>query len=384
MKNPMKTISRYTLNDTLYESSQFAVYSGSSKDGKPVVLKMLQEEHATAKGIAHFKREFQITSGLNVEGVIQVYGLEHYKHTLIMVLEDFGGESLARLKELDSLQLNIVEFLKLAIQIANILDRIHQQKVVHKDINPANIVWNRETGQVKIIDFSNSTLLSQETIDYRTSNILEGTLPYISPEQTGRMNRSVDYRTDFYSLGATLYELLTSHPPFVSEDPLEIIHSHIARIPVEPHQYDSDIPSTVSDIVLKMMEKNAEDRYQSMHGLQYDLQECLAQYKNSGKIENFHLGRKDYSDKFQIPQKLYGRQVQLQIMLTAFERASKGSTEMMLVAGYSGIGKTSLVKELYKPIIEKKGYFISGKFDQYKRNVPYAPFIEAFQNMAQQ
>ena len=383
-KKPMKTILGYTINDTLYEGSQFVVYRGFSEGGKPVVLKVLRKEYPTTIEVARFQREFEIISEFHVEGVIQVFGIEHYKHTLVMVMEDFGGESLARLKERGSLQLNIFEFLNLAIQITNILDEIHRLEVIHKDINPANIIWNLETGQLKIIDFGDSTLLSEETVAYANPNLLNGTLPYISPEQTGRMNRLVDYRTDFYSLGVTLYELLTSQRPFISQDPLEVVYAHIAKMPVAPHQYSPEIPLTISDIVVKLMEKNAEDRYQSIYGLQYDLQECLTQFSQAGKVDKFRIGKKDYFEKFLIPQKLYGRQREIKTLLSAFERVSKGSTEMMLVAGYSGVGKSSLVSELHKPIVEKRGYFISGKFDQYKRNIPYAPFIEAFQNLTQQ
>jgi len=380
----MMTIPGYVLNEKLYEGSQFVVYRGASEDGKPVILKVLRKEYPSPIEIARFKREFEITSGLNIEGVIKVFGLEHYKHTLLMILEDFGGKSLADLQEQGSLQLNIVGFLNLAIQITRILGEIHLRKVIHKDINPANIVWNPETDQLKIIDFANSTLLSQETIEYTTPNLLKGTLTYISPEQTGRMNRSVDYRTDFYSLGVTLYELLTQQRPFVSQDAQELVYAHIAKMPVEPRQNNSHIPAAISDIVVKLMAKNAEDRYQSIYGLQYDLQECLTQLSSTGKIDKFQIGKKDYYEKFLIPQKLYGRQAEMKTLLSAFERVSKGSTEMMLVAGYSGVGKTSLVRELHKPIVEKKGYFISGKFDQYKRNIPYSPFIEALQNLAQQ
>ncbi len=241
---------------------------------------------------------------------------------------------------------------------------------MHKDINPSNIVLNPATGQVKLIDFGISTVLSRETPAFRNANVLEGTLAYISPEQTGRMNRDLDYRTDFYSFGVTLYELLTGLLPFPSTDALELVHSHIARLPPPPHVIRSDLPLAVSAIVLKLLAKNAEDRYQSAYGIVADLAECLRQWRASGSIAPFLLGRHDSSDKFQIPQKLYGREQEVGSLLAAFDRVSRGAGELLLVSGYSGVGKSALVHEIYRPMTERRGYFIAGKFDQFQRNIP--------------
>ncbi len=305
----------------------------------------------------------------------------------------------------------IQEFLCLAIKITETLGQIHAANIIHKDINPSNIVLNRETKEVKIIDFGLSTILTRENLTLKHPNVLEGTLAYISPEQTGRMNRSLDYRTDFYSLGVTFYELLTGQLPFATTDAMELVHCQIAKQPVPPcelvgRQGDESLPIIISDIVMKLMAKTAENRYQSAWGLKADLEECLRQLETTGTIEEFPLGSQDISDKFQIPQKIYGREQEIETLLAAFERVAAGRggsgvqkkegelnpqttmpnapMEMMLVAGYSGIGKSVLVQEIYKPITEKRGYFISGKFDQFQRNIPYSAIVAAFQGLIRQ
>ena len=305
-------------------------------------------------------------------------------------LEDFGGQSLDRL--IQTRQFTLTEFLSLAIEVIDILGQLHQQHVIHKDINPSNIVLNWTTTQIKLIDFGISTALTRENPTFRNPNFLEGTLAYISPEQTGRMNRDIDYRTDFYSLGVTFYELLTGQLPFPTQDALELVHCHLARQPTPVHEHKPDIPPVLSEIVLKLMSKNAEDRYQSAHGLKADLEQCLQQWQAKGQIDPFPLAQHDISDRFQIPQKLYGREREINTLLAAFDRVARpednrviqGTSEMMLVSGYSGIGKSALVQEVYKPITRQRGYFISGKFDQFQRNIPYASLIQAFRSLVLQ
>jgi len=278
---------------------------------------------------------------------------------------------------------NLEEFLQLAIATTASLAQVHTANIIHKDINPSNIVYNPDTKQLKIIDFSISTVLSRENQALKNPNALEGTLAYMSPEQTGRMNRSLDYRTDFYSLGVTFYEMLTNKLPFETTDALELVHSHIAKLPLPPFEVNPQIPQVVSDMVMELMAKNAQDRYQSAFGIKADLEECLNQLHQTGRISHFPLAGQDISDKFQIPQKLYGREREIGTLLSAFERASDRS-EIMLIAGYSGIGKSALVQELYKPITEKRGYFISGKFDQYQRDIPYRAIVSAFRELVKQ
>ncbi|MEW6497836.1 MAG: serine/threonine-protein kinase PknK, partial [Cyanobacteriota bacterium] len=379
----MINLSGYQIAEQLYESANSLVYQGYRlEDWQPVILKMLKRAYPLPEEIARFKREYEVTHSFDQTGVVDAYSLEKDHNCWVMVLEDFGGQSLDLLKLAG--KLDLIDFLTLAIKIIDILGQIHQRYIIHKDINPSNIVFNGKTQQVKLIDFGISTLLSRENSTFRNPNLLEGTLAYISPEQTGRMNRTIDYRTDFYSLGVTFYELLTGKLPFPTSDALELVHYHIAKQPAPPHEHKPEIPPVISEIVLKLMAKNAEDRYQSAHGLKADLEECLRQLPAKSQIDPFPLGQHDVSDRFQIPQKLYGREREIHTLMTAFDRVSQGASEMMLVSGYSGIGKSALVQEVYKPLTCQRGYFIAGKFDQFQRNIPYASLIQAFRSLVRQ
>jgi predicted ATPase/signal transduction histidine kinase/CheY-like chemotaxis protein/tRNA A-37 threonylcarbamoyl transferase component Bud32 len=416
----MIAIPGYQIIAQIYESANSVVYRGKrEQDNQSVILKILKEDYPTAEELTRYKQEYEITRNLNTDGVVKAYALLPYQRTLVIILEDFGASSLKQLMndpvEAQNLAL-LPKFFKLAIKTAEILGAIHSSNIIHKDINPSNIVLNPETGQVKIIDFGISTALTRENPTLKNPHVLEGTLAYMSPEQTGRMNRTLDYRTDFYSLGVTFYELLTGKLPFETNDALELVHCHIAKQPVPPYQVRSqkskvkseqdnkiqEIPNVVSDIVMKLMAKTAEERYQSAWGLKADLENCLKQLQTTGNICSFPLGKSDISDRFQIPQKLYGREAEVSTLLAAFERVAGSQAqsnslptpgglkhdeirvEMMLVAGYSGIGKSVLVQEIYKPITEKRGYLISGKFDQFQRNIPYSAVVDAFKQLVQQ
>ncbi|MEP6514983.1 AAA family ATPase [Microcoleus vaginatus] len=379
----MLSIPGVTVVTLLYESANSLVYRAIREaDRQPIILKLLKESYPTPQELVRYRTEYRITQELKEPGVVQVYDLQKYQNTLVMFVEDFGGESLALWMQ--QCRFRLEEVLLLTIETARSLSQIHAANVIHKDINPSNIVYNRETGQLKIIDFGISTQLTRENPVLKTPGVLEGTLAYISPEQTGRMNRSLDYRTDFYSLGVTFYELLTGKLPFETSDALELVHCHIAKVPVPPCEIHPEIPKAVSDIVMKLLAKTAEERYQSGWGIQADLEVCLKQLQHMGSIESFPLASQDISDKFQLPQKLYGREREIETLLSAFERASGDKSELMLVAGYSGIGKSALVQELYKPITQKRGYFISGKFDQYQRNIPYSAIVTAFRELVKQ
>ncbi|XZN90687.1 MAG: AAA family ATPase [Microcoleus sp.] len=393
-----------TIVSQIYESANSLVYRGIlNQNQQPVILKLLKEDYPTPAELYRYQQEYEITCRLNIEETIKAYELRKYQNTQVMLLEDFGGESLKIL--LERRTFSVSEFLHLAIQITQALGKVHQNKVIHKDLNSSNIVLNLQTGQLKIIDFGLSTILSQENPSLKSPNLLEGTLAYISPEQTGRMNRVIDYRTDFYSLGVTFYELLTNQLPFESVDALELVHCHIAKQPTPPHEINSEIPLNVSEIVMKLMAKNAEDRYQSAWGIKADLKTCLAQSR-TGEIKAFSLGYQDIYPQLQLPQKLYGRESQIESLLAAFVRVAsgeekklgasnpttnqsqncqrQGQTELMLISGYSGIGKSALVQELYKLITQKSGYFIAGKFDQLQRDIPYQALVAAFQELVRQ
>ncbi len=358
-----------------------------TSDQHSVVIKILRNEYPNFTEIVQFRNQYTITRNLDFPQIVKPLSLEAYYNSYALVMEDFGGISLSTYlttgtnKPKINQGLPLTEFLKIAIQLTDILHYLNQNRVIHKDIKPANILINLATKQIQLIDFSISSLLPRETEEIQNANVLEGTLAYISPEQTGRMNRGIDYRSDFYSLGITFYELLTGELPFCAKDAMELIHCHLAKQSIPIHEIKPDIPLIISKIVAKLIAKNAEDRYQSALGLKHDLGICLAQLSQTGKIENFQLGQQDISDRFTIPEKLYGREKEVAKLLEAFERVSAGSTEMMLVAGFSGIGKTAVVNEVHKPIVRQRGYFIKGKYDQYRRNIPFSAFVQAFRDL---
>jgi predicted ATPase/signal transduction histidine kinase len=385
----MITLNGYQILAQIYESNNSEVYRAiQESDNQPVILKLLKQDYPTSQELTRYKQEYEITRNLNFAGAIKVYGLNSYQRTLVLIIEDFGGISLDRCFPEKPLAFEI--FFPIAIEIVKTLGNIHAAHLIHKDINPANIVFNPTTKQLKIIDFGIATVLKREDSSLKNPYIIEGTLAYISPEQTRRMNRPLDYRTDFYSLGVTFYQLLTGQLPFERNDVLELVHCHLAVQPIPPHSITSNIPLVVSNLVMKLMAKTAEERYQSTYGIQADLEECLRQFESTGKIADFPLATKDITGQIQIPQILYGRDAEISTLTAAFERvtapkkANPFVTELMLVSGYSGVGKTRLVKELYKPLTEKRGYFILGTFDQFQRNVPYSAVVNAFTNLVQQ
>lgn len=374
----------YIFVETLNEGIDNIIYRAIKQvDKTPVIIKVLKSEYPTLKELTGLRLEYQVLNSLKgIAGVIQALSLEKHQNGFALVLEDLSAISLKHF--IDTHQLSLKNFLLIATQLSSALANIHNQQVIHKDIKPQNIIINPINLAVKLIDFSIASQLSRENPTVSNPNLIEGTLAYMSPEQTGRMNRSLDYRTDFYSLGVTFYQMLTGLLPFDSNDALEIIHSHIAKTPVSPHEINLGIPPAVSNIVMKLLAKTAEDRYQSALGLKADLELCLQQLENNGQIGEFTIGQLDLSSQFIIPQKLYGREAEVNTLLNAFERISNGTSEMILVSGYSGIGKSSLVNEIHKPIVRQRGNFISGKFDQFKRNIPYASLIQAFQELMRQ
>ncbi len=379
----MNAVANYQIIEQIHESQHSLVYRATLQpNNEPIIVKILKEKYPAPAELTRYKQEYELTRSLNVDSVIQAIDLQRYENSLAMLLEDFGGQSLNQL--LKKQKLSLKECLKIAIQITEGLKNIHNNTILHKDINPSNLVYNPKTRQLKIIDFGIATRLSRENPTIRNPNRLEGTLAYISPEQTGRMNRGIDYRSDFYSFGVTFYELLTHQLPFESNDPMELIHCHIAQHPKTPHDLQPSIPPAISNIVMKLLAKTPEERYQSAWGLKADLETCLDHLHSGEQIPAFSLGDQDICDRFCIPERLYGREREVTSLLDTFERVSQGAAEMMLVSGYSGIGKSALVNEIHKPILQQRGYFISGKFDQLKRDIPYEAIIRAFQDLIRQ
>ena len=383
------TLTGYQILDRIYAGNRTLVYRGTRlSDKRPVAIKVLHSDYPSFSELVQFRNQYTIAKNLNLPGIIQTYGLEAYQNSYALVMEDFGGISLKQWMEQGETPPDLIDFLQVAIEISNTLDILSRHRIIHKDIKPANILINPQTKQVKLIDFSIASLLPRETQTLMNPNVLEGTLGYLSPEQTGRMNRGIDYRTDFYSLGVTFYELLAGELPFQSHDAMELVHSHIAKQPLSLHKINPQIPPIVSEIVSKLMAKNAENRYQSALGLKFDLEFCWSQLQQCGKLERFAIGSRDLCDRFIIPEKLYGRETEVETLLAAFDRAASPLTEegqkrveMMLVAGFSGIGKTVVVNEIHKPIVRQRGYFIKGKFDQFNRNIPFLAFVQAFRDL---
>ena len=393
-------LSGYRFVEQLYQDSKTvvvrAIQTGEMSVAEPrtVVMKLLSAAHPTYQELLKFRHQYTITKNLELPGIVRTYGLEEYGQSYALVMEDFGGISLAQYHQNHCLAL--ADVLKIAIQVADTLHDLAQERIVHKDIKPANILIHPTTQQVKLIDFSIASLLPRAAQELLPPGLLEGTLAYLSPEQTGRMNRGIDYRSDFYALGVTLYELLTNKLPFEADDPLELVYCHLAHSAVSAQLVNPDIPVVVAQIVAKLMAKNAEDRYQSALGLKHDLEQCLSQWLTTGAITEFELGERDLVDRFIIPEKLYGRAAEVKTLLDAFDRvasprenrvASPGEativerTELVLVAGFSGIGKTAVINEVHKPITRRQGYFIKGKFDQFNRNIPLSGFVQTFQDL---
>ena len=376
----MLAIPGYTISRQIYDGRRSQLFQGHREmDNLPVIIKTLKNKLPLQSEKFRFQQEYNILQTLGSYGAVRSYAMETIGNTLAIVMEDFGGISLDQYRDIGKIKLS--ELVSLFIRIAEIVDDIHQQSIVHKDINPTNIVWNRETNKVKLIDFGISSRRSKEKADTSSPDIFEGTLGYMSPEQTGRMNRSVDYRTDLYSMGVTFYEILTAQLPFQTNDSMGMVYSHFAKKPEPPSRINSDIPGILSDIILKLLAKMPEHRYQSAAGLKSDLETCLENLQTDGTIKPFKLGLKDISHQFRIPHKLYNRNNDIQALLIAYDCVSLGAKEVMMISGAAGIGKSSLVNEIRNTVINRGGNFISGKFDPVKRDIPYESLIDAFREL---
>ena len=373
----------YTLLDKAYEGSETVLYRGRRNDGTPVAVKLTRGEFPTARELCRLRREFAILEdAAAVPGIVRGYAIEKCGRGIALVMEDLGASSLHSV--LTARRLGVGASLEIAVALSGTLDALHGLRIIHKDIKPHNVMIDEATGRPSLVDFGIAARLSQEAQKAASPDALEGTLAYIAPEQTGRMNRIVDLRADLYSLGVTLYEMLTGALPFQGVDPIEMIHSHMARTPTPPHERAPDVPSALSDIVMRLLAKTPEERYQSARGLKVDLEECLRQWKTTGRIEPFPLGQRDIPLELRVPQKLYGREEEVQALLSAFELARRGAGGLMLISGYSGVGKSALVSEIHKPVASRGGYFVRGKFDPIHRGTPLAPISHAFRELIRQ
>ena len=372
----MQRLTGYSITGKLHEGNGTVLYTATqSASAESVVVKLTASGH-TAHGLAKLVHEHAVLDGLRIPGVVKARGLETTDGGVALVLEYIEDPPLSRI--LAEARLDLRASLEIACRCARVLADLHAAGIVHKDIKPHNILCNLASLDIHVIDFGISMRSSAEMHTSVSAEAYEGTLAYMSPEQTGRMNRGLDRRTDLYSLGVTLYECLVGRRPFTSDDPLTLIHSHVARTPAAPHELDASIPEVVSRIVMKLLAKAAEDRYQSAAGLAVDLERCLAALDERGTIDEFELAREDQTGELSIPQRLYGRRAELAVLDQAFARVRDGAAELVLVAGYSGIGKSALVNEIHKPIAGQRGLFAAGKFDQLNRATPHASIGAAF------
>ncbi|WP_202225222.1 AAA family ATPase [Okeania sp. KiyG1] len=378
----MVVVPGFKLTETLFVNQKTILYKGiDDTSQQPVLLKILPLADATLEDITQSKQEYQISKTIDCPSIVKHYQLERQQNHLALILEDFGCQPLSQFLQIN--QLSSKDFLRIAISLSSTLTEIHKRSIIHNNIKPDNIFINPQTKEVKLTGFSRAILLPPEQQTISHLDWQEGSLTYISPEQTGRMNRLLDYRTDFYTLGITFYKMLTGIVPFYSDDPVEMLYCHMARQPTNPTE-KANIPEAISNIIMKLLAKNAEDRYQSATGLKIDLENCLWQLETGGKIEDFVLGKGDEGNQLIISQKLYGREQEVQVLLDSFYRVIQGTTAITLVSGYSGIGKTSIVNEVSQSLVKYRGYFIRGKFDQLKQNIPYSAFIRAFQELIRQ
>src|SRR5499426_1265043 len=383
MKAAVMELSAYLL-ETLREDGEFILHRGehrSRTDGVPPSILVVAPvgDHPAPGSLRRLEHEYALRAELDPEWAVRPLALaQHQGHTML-VLEDPGGEPLDRLL---GQPMEVGWFLRLAIGIALALSKVHQRGLIHKDLKPANMLVHRATGRVWLRGFGIATRLPRERQAPAPPEFIAGTLAYMAPEQTGRMNRSVDSRSDLYALGVTLYEMLTGSLPFMASDPMEWVHCHIARQPLPPGERLQDVPAPVSAIITKLLAKAAEERYQTAAGVASDLRRCLAAWESASCIDAFPLGADDTPDRLFVPEKLYGRARESETLLAAFDRVvTSGTPELVLVSGYSGIGKSAVVNELHKVLVPPHGLFASGKFDQYKYDIPYAMLAQALQSL---
>jgi predicted ATPase/HPt (histidine-containing phosphotransfer) domain-containing protein len=371
----------YDIKETLAVSSRSLVRRAIRRaDGLPVIIKSPAQELASSEDLWQFEFEYRLLQKLNVPAVVQAIGLERNADSIALILEDFGGENPAPSDQ----GLPVDTFLHIAIQAARGLGQIHDANIVHKDVKPSNLLVNVGTGEVKFIDFHLASELTSERQELTAVSQIQGSFAYMSPEQTGRMNRELDYRSDYYSLGVTLFELATGQLPYQATDAMGFVHAHLSKRAPSASDVRPAVPSMVSEIIARLMAKDPDDRYQSCSGIVADLEHCQQRWRAAGSISTFSLGAHDVSERFAIPQKLFGRDEETRELLQVLREVCAGQSRLLLISGPSGIGKTSLIQELQRPVARANANFVTGKFDQLERHVPYGAFIQALRRLINQ
>src|SRR6266852_4478732 len=380
----MTELSAYVL-EPIREGPDFTLYRGRQHGNPSSILAVaVAAEQPPPQSLRRLEHEYLLAAELDPAWAAKPLALTRHEGRTILVLKDPGGEPLDRVLERDQGQpLELTRDLRIAIGLATALGQVHRHGLIHKDIKPANVLVD-DAGNAWLTGFGIASRLPHERQAPGPIETIAGTLAYMAPEQTGRMNRSTDSRSDLYSLGVTLYQMLTGALPFTAADPLEWVHCHIARQPAPPGDRAA-VPEPLSAIVMKLLAKNAEERYQTASGLETDLRRCRAEWQTHGRVDPFSLGAHDSSDRLLIPEKLYGREREIDVLLAAFDRVvAEGTPELVLVSGYSGVGKSSVVNELHKALVPPRGLFAAGKFDQYKHDIPYATLAQAIQTLVRQ
>jgi serine/threonine protein kinase len=368
--------------EPLREDGEYILYCGRGDGELPILAVAPVSEYPALESLERLEHEYSLRDELGSDWAARPLALAHHDRRTMLVLEDPGG---APLDGLLGQPLELLRFLRLAVGISAALGKLHRRSLIHKDVKPGNILVDSATGDVWLTGFGIASRLPRERQAPEPPEVIAGTLAYMAPEQTGRMNRSIDFRSDLYSLGVTLYQMLTGVLPFIAADPMEWVHCHIARQPTPPEKRAKDVPGPISAIIMKLLAKTAEERYQTAAALETDLRRCLAEWESRERVDPFPLGVHDASDRLLIPEKLYGREPEIDALLAAFDRVVTGGTpELVLVSGYSGIGKSSVVNELHKALVPTRGLFAAGKFDQYKREIPYTTLAQAFRTLVRQ
>ena len=370
------------LLEPLRRDEEFILYRARHRnqvDIQSVLVLAPVSTRPALESLKRIEREYSFRAELDPAWAVRPLVLAQHGGRTMLVLEDPGAVPLDGLIQGP---MEMAQFLRFAIGLATALSQLHKLQLIHKDVKPSNVLVDPATGQVWLTGFGIASRLPRERQSPEPPEFIAGSLPYMAPEQTGRMNRSIDSRSDLYAFGVMLYQMLTGSLPFTASNPMEWVHCHIARQPVPPGERVKNVPGAVSAITMKLLAKSAEERYQTAAGAKSDLRRCLTQWEIQDRIDEFPLGAHDTPDRLLIPEKLYGRAREIEKLLASFDRVvAGGRPELVVVSGYSGVGKSSVVNELHKVLVPPRGLFASGKFDQYKRDIPYATLAQALQSL---